>query len=612
GATHFVDAAFTAGQIDAAHFKTLGAALAAAPAGAVIAVQAGSYAEVLAPPRSLKIVGRCAGQVTVSGPVPASSAGVHPAAGTDVVIEGLTLTGHRSAVLVDGGAKLTLRRVVIDDNQGGGVIAGGTGTRVTLERSVVRASADGNVVKGYGLEASAGAELIVMQSAVTENTGLGIHVTGKGSHGHIEQSVVARTSPDGANDFGTGIIARNAATAEIVASSLAGNHETAVVSYGPGTRVTMTDSVIDGTKSSGVGYGRGVLVDGGLITLERVTLSGNNDIGLLAEAKGTATLTDSVVLGTLPAADKTNGLGVSAIQGSTVTLKGSAVIGSHQSGVAAIGPNAKLLLEDSLVADTQTDAQAERGFGVDLESGGTAELKGSALVGNASAGVGALDAGSRVTMTGSVVLATRADGKKKGGRGLAIETGAAAAISTSAFIGNRDIGISVRGAGATATVDQTVVRNTLPLESNGTHGRGIEVGSGGKATVARASFLANHGVAVLAISKGSIDMQNAWIADTDADKASGGPGRAATVQDGAAMTMLGVVAQRSRQAAFVVASGGASLGVRGSRVEDVAAGDGGEFGHGILALEGGTLALDDVTVRRCASVGLVFDASSGT
>ncbi|HSO31066.1 MAG TPA: hypothetical protein VLT33_01085, partial [Labilithrix sp.] len=47
-------------------------------------------------------------------------------------------------------------------------------------------------------------------------------------------------------------------------------------------------------------------------------------------------------------------------------------------------------------------------------------------------------------------------------------------------------------------------------------------------------------------------------------------------------------------------------------VEDVAAGDGGEFGHGILALEGGTLALDDVTVRRCASVGLVFDASSGT
>ncbi|HSO33468.1 MAG TPA: hypothetical protein VLT33_13130, partial [Labilithrix sp.] len=62
GSTHFVDAAFTAGQIDGAHFKTLGAALAAAPAGAVIAVQAGSYAEVLAPARSLKIVGRCAGQ----------------------------------------------------------------------------------------------------------------------------------------------------------------------------------------------------------------------------------------------------------------------------------------------------------------------------------------------------------------------------------------------------------------------------------------------------------------------------------------------------------------------------------------------------------------------
>ncbi len=612
GATYVVDAAFTPGQIDATHVKTIGAALAAAPAGAVIAVNTGSYAEVLALPRSVRVVGRCAGQVTVTAPPPANVEGVQPGAGTDSTIEGLTLTGHLAAAVVDGGAKLTLRNVVIDGNVGGGILAAGAGTRVTLDHSVVRASVDSTLAKGYGVEASAGAEVLITASAITANTGFGIQIVGKGSHGRIEKSVIARTASDAKQDFGVGLMVRTGATAEVLASSLSENRETSVVSYGPGTSVTLTDTTIDATKNSGVGYGRGVLVDGGTVTLERVTVAASTDIGVLAEVKGTATLTDSVVVGTVPGDDGKNGFGVSAISGGTITLKGSALVGNQQSGAAAIGANAKVVLESSLVAATGPDSDGERGFGVDLESGGIAEVRGSALVGNTSAGVAAIDAGSKLTMTNSVVLGTRADAKKKAGRGLAIETGAVANVSASAFVGNRDIGISIRGTGAKATIDQAVVRGTLPLASTGTHGRGIEVGSGAQATLTQVSALENHGVAVLAINKGSIDLQNAWIADTAADGTPGGPGRAVTAQDGGIMTILGLVAQRSRQAGILVAAGGASLTVRGSRVEEVAAGDNEELGHGLTALEGSSLVVDDVTVRRCAAVGLVFDAASGT
>ncbi len=612
GATYIVDKAFTAGQIDATHLQTIGAAISAAPAGAVIAIAAGTYTEVLRMPRSVKIIGRCAGQVTLAAPPPANTAGVQPAVGTDSTLEGLTITGHLAAATLEGGTKLTLRNVVIDHNVGGGVLAAGAGTRVTLDHSVVRASVDSTLAKGYGLEASDGAELVVTQSAIVDNTGLGIQVTGVGSHLRLEKSVVARTATDGKKDFGVGLMIRNGATAEVLGSSLFENHETSVVSYGPTTSVTLTDTTIAGTKNSGIGYGRGVLVDAGTIALERVTVSANTDIGVLAETKGKATLTDSVVIGTLPASDGSNGFGVSAISGGTVALEGSAVIGSHQAGAAALGASTKLILERSLVADTEPDHEGKRGFGIDLESGGAAEVSGSALTSNTTAGVGALDPGSKLTMSGSVVTGTRADAQKAGGRGLAIELGASAAITTSAFVGNRDIGISVRGLKAQATLDQVVVRGTLGLAATGRHGRAIEVGSGGQATITRLSALENRGVSVLAISKGSIDLQNAWIADTASDGGSGGPGRALTAQEGGVMTIVGLVAQRSRQVGLMVAGAGASVALRSSRIEDVALGDDDTFGHGLTAALGGSLVVDDVAVRRCAGVGLVFDGASGT
>ena len=612
GATHIVDAAFTAGQIDATHFKTIGAALGAAPAGALIAVQSGTYTETLTPPRSARIVGRCPAQVTVASPA-GTSAGVHAQGAVDVMLEGLTLTGHLGAVLVDGGASVTVRSVVMDANRGGGVIAAGAGTRMKIERSVVRGSIPGDLTKGYGVEASAGADLMVVQSAVIDNTAIGIHVVGKGAHGSVDRSVVARTSSDAAKDFGNGVVVRNGASADIASSAVAQNHEIAVVSYGAGTSVTVRDTTITGTKNSRVGYGRGVLVDGAAIALERVTISGSTDGGIVAEAKGTATVTDSVVQGTTAGSDGTNGFGIAVIQGSAVTIKGSAIVGNRQSGVAVLGPGSKLVANDSLVADTLPDGDGGRGFGIDLETGGVAEVRGSALIRNTSAGAGSFEPGSKLTMSGSVIGATRADGSKKGGLGITIEAGGAGAITASAIVGNRDVGIAARGAGSSLTVDQTVVRGTLPLDSDGTHGRGIEVGSGAKGSVARTSVLQNHGGAVVSIAEGSaIDMQNTWIADTIADARPGAPGRAVTVQNGASMTMLGVVAQRSRQAGVVVAGAGASLVAKSSRIDEVAHGENDQFGHGIVAVGGATVVLDDVSVTRCTAVALAFDGARGT
>ena len=83
GATLFVKATYTAGEVDATHFKTLTEALAVATAGATIAVDAGTYAEKVKPTTAVAIVGRCAEQVTFAlndgtGPASASRTSTSP------------------------------------------------------------------------------------------------------------------------------------------------------------------------------------------------------------------------------------------------------------------------------------------------------------------------------------------------------------------------------------------------------------------------------------------------------------------------------------------------------------------------------------------------------
>ena len=59
GASIFVDAALTDAQLDATHFRTIADAVAAAPAGATIAIESGTYVEkVVLAHRKVSLVGR--------------------------------------------------------------------------------------------------------------------------------------------------------------------------------------------------------------------------------------------------------------------------------------------------------------------------------------------------------------------------------------------------------------------------------------------------------------------------------------------------------------------------------------------------------------------------
>jgi hypothetical protein len=611
GATVFVNAGFTAGQLDATHVKTIGEALIAAAANGVIAVDAGTYTEALAPTKPVRIVGRCPSQVTLAGTVSSQVAGITASSAIAVTVEGVTIAGHLGAASASAGATVTLRDAVIDGNRGDGVTVTGPGTHAVIERSVIRATLAASPGRGLGILTNGGGDSIVRDSAVVDNVDTGILVAGSSSHLLVERSVVLSTKSNASGDFGLGVMTRDGATSEITATALAHNHEVGIFSYGTGSHVTALDVVVSDTlPSTGSGAGPGLMVDSGLFDVIRATVVRSSDVGAQSEHSGTLVATDLVVRDTQPGASGENGLGVAAIGGSSVSLFTSALVDNVTIGASAIGPKAGLSISESLIIGTKADTAGGRGYGVELEKGAAASLAFSAVVGNLESGVYAIDPSTAVDVSNSVIASTKAGKGKVHGRGLVVELGAAGTLAGSVLIGNHDIGASARNPGSTLTIGGSVIRGTLAQDSDGTHGRGVEADDGAKVTIAQSSILDNHGVGLVGSSKSSVDVRDTLIAGTLADASPGGPGRAVTVQTGATMTLLGVVAQRSAQIAMV-AGAGASLTVRGSLVEDTTAAADGTFGHGILAFDDALLVVDDVTVTKSAGAALVFASSRG-
>ncbi|MDB4944786.1 MAG: hypothetical protein JWP97_4320 [Labilithrix sp.] len=601
-AAYFVD---PAGAVDGAHFRTIGAALSAAPAGATIAVAAGTYAESIVPTKNVHVVGRCPAQVTLAPG--AGGPGVSVSRAIDVEVSGVTITGAQGGVLASAGARVTLRDDVIDANLESGIVTGNNGTTVGLVRTVVRKTqVTPNAGSGFGITVGGGASVAVLDGDISENSDFNVLLVAAGAKATVEHSVVARALI-GPQQFGDGLVARTGSIADVKTSAFLQDHDAAVTSFGAGTKVTMTDSTLEDTANGTEGFGRGAQVIGGDLVLERVTVSGNSDVGVISD-HGTVTVKSSVIVGTKPSEDGGGGNGVLATRRGTVVVQKSALVGNQQAGAASVGAGAALTLEDSIVRDSLTDALGSGGFGLSVEGGSVAVARRSTFIANTISAVGAIDEGTKVTLASCVVTGTLPDARKRGGRALDLEDGAAAELTASAFVGNRDIALFAKG--ATLSVDQSVVRGTLVQESDGAHGRGIEAASGANVTVRRTSIVGNRAVGVFSSNGSSFTLEDSWIADTLADTTAAGAGRAATVQD-ATLTMTGVVAQRSRQAGVVAFGKTAALVMTSCRLEDVAEGAPGSFGHGIVATASASVSLSDVTVRRCASVGLVFDGSAG-
>ncbi|MBW2733550.1 MAG: right-handed parallel beta-helix repeat-containing protein, partial [Deltaproteobacteria bacterium] len=547
-----VDQAYDAGGSDGTAdrpYTTLGSALAAAPEGATIAIAAGSYKEHLIIGKAVVFEGRCPQLVTIEGQ------GTNPTLElqADTTLRGLTLTGGGSglrsvdvAVTLEGvaiigcageglaaqGGSVTLMHSLIAENHHCG--ADLRGAHVTMEKTVVRDTrSDAAGVGGMGIQSLStpgkDGELTLNDCVVASNISAGILV--EGSDLTLNRTLIRSTQSLAANQ-GQGLGIQALATANAAAqvtindSLLADNAGVGLLLSG--SKGTLKRTVIAHTTSPAGGLGGAAIQvifgsERGKLDIEDSLLVDNPNVSL-AIAGSDVTLQRTVVRDTRPQAKDNNaGIGVQSgfgIQGepsSTITLTNCLVAHNRNLGMGFWG--AKVTLERTIVRDTKPQLSNQKyGSGIRVSPLGAQPseltLRRSVLANNHVAGIFA-DGRSKVLLERSVVRDTQAqvyDGKY--GHGI-VGIQSSVTLQDSLVERNRYMGINLFG--SEATVNRSIIRDTLSRLSDGEFGYGIEAvsSSADKAVVTLTeSLIANNHAVGVHLDSADATVERSIIRDT--------------------------------------------------------------------------------------------------
>jgi len=338
----YVDGSFS-GASDgskSAPYTTIGAALAAARSGAVIAIAAGRYNEALSVDKPITLAGACAAEVVLTAPstdailsttAPIVVRDVSFAGGYTAIAEESSGTAlervwiHDTAsTAIEAYGQITLRDALIEKVVREGVFA--LGAKVTIERSVIRDVASASDKKsGEGVRAELDAmgtkkqaDVTIARSIIERATQAGVSCLA--SRVRVDASVVRETRArvsDG--KVGTGVYASahepTMTIAEVtVSGSLIAENRRANV-YALASKVTVERSVLrDGKpRLSDSGYGLGLEATFGSDVTLRDSLVRNNLYGGVHVVGSRATIERVIVRDTSPAtSDGRGGAGVVA------------------------------------------------------------------------------------------------------------------------------------------------------------------------------------------------------------------------------------------------------------------------------------------------------------
>ncbi len=598
-ATLFVD---PAGGVDATHFTTLSAALAAAQTGAIIAVAAGDYAEPLVAVRPVKLVGRCAERVRLTGSPAVFVDGVQ-----GVELEGFTLHDALLAARVERGGALTLRHAVLEANLRSAVQALDLGTRVVLDDVVVRDTRPDPATQtfGQGLAASFGARVTLTDVELSGNRETGLFLDREQTSATLTRVVVSRTLPRASSGkLGWGVAAQRGAvlTASLLViqdSTLSG----LVLSQAPST-ATLTDVFVRrtalGLDNNGRPQGFGVAVLGGAAlswigggvdgspgalvhvqdpgseaTLRDVTVRGVRftagvpPAGIRAEDAAKLTLNRVAVLDTA-------GSGVLASSLSELTVDHLGVFdsvgvglraqGSRVTGVAVEvrrhGDSAVLASEQgslTLDACVLADASSDEGLGASVTDQAFLSMSKCLLSDNTTAGVYATRLGSAF-VSRTVIAGTRLDAAGEFGQGVVAERGAAVTLTDVMVTGNHSAGLQVADVDSVIDATRVTVRSTLP-NGTGTRGRGANANFQGVLRLSASALVDNQQVGVFVLLS-RVEAIDTVVLGTRADPDGSYGNGLEVLTDGVLTFTRGAVEGSSGIAAVFAESAGGLDGVR--------------------------------------------------
>ncbi|MBI5542823.1 MAG: right-handed parallel beta-helix repeat-containing protein [Deltaproteobacteria bacterium] len=607
-ATYFVDANAT--QTDATHFKSIRAALAAAPAGAVVAVEEGEYSEALLPKRAVKIVGRCAEKVRLIGSA-AAIPGVDVEVTQDVEISGLTITGFEVGVIAGHGGSLTLRSSIVVSNRRLGVMAAEAGTTLKIMGSASRdglPDADGKF--GQGAAAAYGAALTVEDSALVNNREMAVFAQSAGTQVSVVQSVIKGTQPRSTGVYGWGAGAQKQASVKLEATAVLDSHSVGVAVGDVGTQLSLKDCAIHGVALGVDGLGEESAAGasggkGGELLVENTTIAASEGAGIFVDGTSKATVRESLVRASASTGNAIGGLDLD--DQATASLEGTALVENRAYGLYAISSGVTVTATDSLVQGTQSSVIGD-GYGVQLSEGAQLSATRLAVLRNSGGGI-ALFSRSRATLEQSIVSDTavvQVNETDWRGSGIEVEDGQLV-LRGSLLRTLVGVGLWVDGPGSSLEVEGSLIRD-VEADPAGDYGYGLAVQNGASATIRNTGVAQAVRVGVYVADEGSVlSAIDVTVRDTQLDP-GGKRGRGINVQFGASAVLQGVAVVDSRQVGLFAFD--STVTATGSLLTGTLPDAEGNFGHGVESLEA-RVDLLRCTVASNAGIGVAYADSQG-
>lgn len=578
-ATIFVNPAFTDAELGPTKHRTIVDAMTVASAGATIAVESGTYAEGIVVSRSnVSIVGRCPELVRLVG-TGLDKHGVLVTGHTNVLVKGVTLFDHYEGARAMNGGTLRLEDVVIEEPRFVGLIAWQPNSAIRAERVVVRN------VKPYP-----------------------------------QQTVLV-----------VSVNADEGGTVELVDSSLAGSYEAGALATNattPGTPSTLrlTRTVIRDTNLTSSFTGGAALVISGTSKgeVKESAILDSRRIGALAVYEGSdLSIERSEIRKTLEDTSGIISAGVSAEESGKVTLDGVSVHDVVQSGLLA-RTGGSITARSSVVRGTMPGADRLFGMGAWADGGGKLILERTALVDNASYGVGLIDAPSAATLKDVLIRGTQSQKTQEGGlgRGVNVEDGAAVEIDGVSIVENDGEGLLVRGETADGERAHATAKRLLVDGARGFDGVGVFVARGGNAEIDGAAITRARRAGVIvsettgdADSRAQATLTHVLVRDTTRATQIVGDGDD-LILDGIGIGSAGDLTLRSSAVVgsidfgIIVGSLEGLTTIESSHVGGTKPNDLGDLGYGIAALTDTLITIRQVDVAENA-VGLLFHGASG-
>jgi hypothetical protein len=384
----------TADGSEANPFATIADGILHAGADGFVLVGAGTYAEPLAIGAAVHLVGACASRTHIAAGT-GDAPSLHVSGPVDVEVRGVSIGGAGGGILAEGGARLALASVRIDEATGFALLATGAGTAVdatdllvsntrfvvggapgvgvrvrdgarfsgsrlayvsnhggiavrdtgslaVLSNAVVRDSLpryDGT--EAAGLAAYAGGQLEASFAVVMASRGYGVVSDQAGSVVRVQDSTISESVPLSDSAPGIGAQAREGASITLVRTTIEHNRGAGVSAVGLGTQLALTDTAVSDTLPT-LGGTRGYAFDvqGGSIVAERTLLAAATDAAVFAVG-GHVEMRDAIVIGTRPSI---RGLGFGIAAGSGTEMTGARVAIENVSGAAVAATNAAATL----------------------------------------------------------------------------------------------------------------------------------------------------------------------------------------------------------------------------------------------------------------------------